>query len=142
MKRVLGENAPLPHLDPLSHDYFTRGAVMIQRCKDCQSFQHPPEEVCNHCQGFNLEAHECAGTGRIESKAVVHKAVHPGLAGALPYAVAVISLDDVKSVNVIGNIVNCAPEDVEIGQQVKAVFEEVPASEGHEKMLIPQWSLV
>ncbi|MBT8138156.1 MAG: OB-fold domain-containing protein [Gammaproteobacteria bacterium] len=142
MKRILGENAPLPQLDPLNYDYFTHGAVMIQRCKDCLTFQHPPEEVCNQCQSFNLEAHECAGTGRIESKTTVHKSVHPGLMNAIPYAVAVISLDDAKNVNVIGNIRDCAPADVEIGQRVKAVFEEVPAGKNNEAMLIPQWSLV
>ena len=42
-------------------------------------------------------------------------------------------------VNVQGNVVNCPAEDVEIGQRVRAVFEEATDPATGQALLIPQW---
>ena len=140
MSRILGDAAPLPALDPMNREWFTRGAIVIQRCTACDAFQHPPEEICERCQHANLEWRECAGEGRIESVAVVHQGVHPGLKESVPYAVVVVSLDAAPGVHVIGNVVDAPPASVAIGQRVRAVFESAEAPDGT-PLQIPQWEL-
>ena len=82
---------------------------------------------------------DSAGLGTVHSYIVVHHAVHPALAGRIPYAVALITLDDMPGVRVCGNIVDSAPEAVSIGQRVRAIFEEVHDAETGEDLTIPQW---
>ena len=142
MTRFLGDNLPVPALDLLNREWFTRGVITIQHCNDCDTLQHPADELCGNCQGNDLGFRECNGDGRIESVAVVHQAVHPGFKDAVPYAVVVVSLSDAPSVSAIGNVVNREPSKVEIGQNVRAVFEEVPATENTERLLIPNWEVV
>jgi len=135
--RIFGDGALLPQLDDLNRAWFTAGVVTIQCCADCDGLQHPPDEVCSHCQGTRLGWRESAGLGRVESVAVVHQAVHPALAEGLPYAVVVVSLDDAAGVHVIGNVVNRAAGDVEIGQALRVVFDE-----GEGGLKVPQWEVV
>ncbi|MFP8881412.1 MAG: OB-fold domain-containing protein [Myxococcota bacterium] len=142
ISRHMGEAALLPMLDPLNREWFTRGVITIQRCSDCQALQHPPDEHCGECQGSELGWRECEGGGRVESVVVVHQAVHPAFEEAVPYAVVVVSLDDAPGINAIGNVVNRDPQDIAIGQRVRAVFEAVEAADGRERMLIPQWEVV
>jgi uncharacterized OB-fold protein len=142
MTRYLGDKAPIPALDDFNHEWFTRGVITIQRCEDCRVFQHPADEMCGACQSFNLGWHECSGDGRIESIAVVHQAVHPGFKDAVPYNIVVVSLADVPSVSAIGNVVNRNSDEIEIGQTVRVIFEDVPATDKHERLLIPNWEVV
>ena len=142
MTRHLGDDWLLPGIDDLNREWFTRGAISVQQCDDCQTLQHPPDELCCGCQGGNLSFRECSGEGHIETFAVVHQAVHPALKDSIPYAVVVVSLDDAPGVNAIGNVLNCDPSEVAIGQAVRAVFEEVEPGDGGERLLIPQWEIV
>ena len=142
MTRHLGDRWLLPEIDDLNRAWFTRGVLSVQECNDCQTLQHPPDELCCSCRGANLGFRECSGKGRIESLAVVHHAVHPWLNDALPYAIAVVSLDDAPGVHAIGNVVNREPSELSIGQAVRAVFEEVEPADGGERLLIPQWEVV
>ena len=142
MTRHLGEKALLPAIEDLNRAWFTSGAITVQACRDCQALQHPPEDVCESCQGTDLGWQTCSGAGRIESVAVVHHAVHPSLADSVPYAVVVVSLEGVPGANAIGNVLNRAPGEVRIGQHVRAVFEEVADPDGGELLRIPQWEVV
>jgi uncharacterized OB-fold protein len=142
MTRHLGDDWLLPAIDDLNRPWFTEGTLQVQQCGDCDTLQHPPDEVCCGCQGTNLGFRECRGQGHIESVAIVHQAVHPGLKDALPYAVVVVSIDDAPGVNAIGNVLNREPSQVEIGQAVRAVFEDVEPADGGERLLVPQWEVV
>ena len=52
----------------------------------------------------------------------------------------VVSVDGAAGCNVIGNVVGCEPDAVEIGQRVRAVYEEATDANG-QKLLMPQWEL-
>jgi len=132
----------IPALDPTNESWFTSGRINAQSCDDCGAFQHPPDDVCGGCQGTNLSFVDCSGEGTVESVAVVHHPVHPGLSDHCPYAIAVISIDGAPGVNAIGNVRNRAPHEVAIGQRVRAVFEEVPDPDGGETLRIPQWEVI
>jgi uncharacterized OB-fold protein len=142
MNRVLGDNWPLPSLDALNRAFFTAGVLTLQQCRQCQHIQHPPEEVCEGCQSFELGGFASAGVGRIESVAVVTQAVHPSLADQVPYAVVLVSVADAPGVLVAGNVVGREPDDVRIGDRVRVVFEDATDARSGESLKIPQWQIV
>ena len=140
MTRVLGDDWLLPQLDDMNRQWFTRGRICIQSCNACSAVQHPPEIVCHACGGAEFDWRESAGRGRLESFAVVHHPVHPLLAQQCPYTLVVVSLDDVPGVNVVGNLRGAADGSLEIGQALRASFEQVQDPE-QGPLAIPQWEL-
>lgn len=141
MSRVLGDDWAVPALDESNRAFFTSGFLALQQCSACAHVQHPPEDVCEACQGFELGVFESAGRGRVESVVVVQHAVHPGLAGRVPYAVVLVSVDDAPELMITGNVSNRAPDQVAIGDAVRVVFEEVVDSGSGETLRIPQWEV-
>jgi len=71
----------------------------------------------------------------------VHHPIHPALKDKVPYVIAIISVDGAPGCNVQGNVVGCPPESVQIGQKVRAIFEEAEDPQTKQKLLIPQWEL-
>ena len=142
MSRVLGDDWVVPALDDFNRAFFTSGFLALQQCTACSRVQHPPEDVCEACQGFELGTFESAGRGRVESVVVVQHAVHPGLKDLVPYAVVLVSLDDAPGVVITGNVTNRAPDEIGIGDAVRVVFEEAPDPQGGESLRIPQWEVV
>ena len=139
MARTFGDASLLCDPDGSNREWFTAGRLRVQCCDACGAHQHPPEEVCGSCQGTALSFRDAGTTGRVESVAVVHHPVHPGLADHVPYAVVVVSLDGAPGAHAIGNVLGCDPSEVRIGQAVRAVFETVEDAEADETLRIPQW---
>jgi uncharacterized OB-fold protein len=142
MKRVLGDSWGLPSLDALNRGFFTAGVLTLQQCTHCKHVQHPPDEVCEVCQGFELGGFVTAGDGRIESVAVVTQAVHPLLAARVPYAIVLVSVADAPGILIAGNVVGRDPDAVRIGDRVRVVFEEATDPRSGELLNIPQWRIV
>jgi len=142
MTRFLGDQWLLPALDPSNRTWFTAGRLELQACEQCERVQFPPEEACRSCGSFELGTRPSAGRGVVESVAVIHHAVHPLLKPRVPYAVALVALDDAKHVRLLGNVVNRAHDQVAIGDRVRVVFEEVADPESGETLRIPQWEAV
>jgi uncharacterized OB-fold protein len=139
MSRYLGDAWALPYLDPQIRPFFSSGVIRIQVCRSCDAPQHPPDDVCHACQGTEFSHRDSAGLGTVHSFIIVHHPVHPALTERVPYAVALITLDDMPQIRVCGNIVDAAPEAVSIGQPVRATFEEIHDAETGEDLTIPQW---
>ena len=142
MSRLLGDNWLLPGTDALTQRFFSAGRLVFQACARCAHVQHPPTDVCAACQSFEFSERESQGLGRVVSRIVVHHAVHPDLRGRTPYAVVLVTLDDVPGVRVIGNVLNVAPERVAIGQRVRVCFEEAKDPKSGELLRIPQWEVL
>jgi uncharacterized OB-fold protein len=142
VKRVLGDGWALPALDALNRAFFTAGVLTLQQCARCKHIQHPPEEVCESCQSFELGSFASAGDGRIESVAVVTQAVHPVLADRVPYAIVLVSVADAPGILIAGNVVGKEPDAVRIGDRVRVVFEAVSDPRSGEDLRIPQWAVV
>ena len=141
MSRYLGDDFLLITLTQKNETFFTAGTIQIQSCDDCAHTQHPPDDICYACHGSNLSYKTCEGTGKIESLARVHHALHPALKDKTPYVIAIISIDDAPGCNVQGNVVGCAPDVPQIGQKVRAIFEEADDPVTGLKLKIPQWEL-
>lgn len=142
INRVLGEGWALPALDAHTRPFFTAGVLTLQQCERCKHVQHPPEDVCEACQSFELGPFASAGDGRIESVAVVPHAVHPLLADRVPYAIVLVSVADAPGILVAGNVVGTEPDAVRIGDRVRVVFEEIEDPRTGANLLIPQWQVV
>jgi uncharacterized protein len=142
MTRVLGDGWALPGLDDLNRAFFTTGALVLQRCRACAHIQHPPEEVCEACQGCEFEDFASAGKGQVESVAVAHHPVHPALAGHTPYAIVLVSVADAPGLLIVGNVMDADPESVRIGDPVEVAFEEVSDPKSGQALKIPQWKIV
>lgn len=142
MPRSLPEEWILPALDDRTRPFFTTGRLLLQACKSCGAVQHPPEDVCRRCQAMEFETRESAGLGTVYSFTVIHHPVHPILDKAVPYAVALVQLDDFPHVRLVGNVLNVAAPEVRIGLRVKASWQATRDPATGEELLLPQWLAV
>ncbi len=142
MAGVMPEGWALPALDEFNGPFFTSGKIVLQRCTACATVQHPPEEVCHACLGMEFEPRVTSGLGTIYSLIVVHHPVAPTLRESVPYAVVLVSMDDEPSARVLGNVLNRRPDELAIGQRVRAVFEKIVDSESGETLHLPEWEVI
>lgn len=75
-------------------DGLARGQVLLQRCELCGRVRFPPLPTCPYCAGRTASVITAAGTGRVYSWVTVRTAMTPDLAADVPYAVAVVQLDE------------------------------------------------
>ena len=97
---------------------------VLQRCEDCQKFQHPPGPVCHRCRASNLIWSEVEGRGTVYTYTWVHKAFVPALQDLLPYAVAVIELPAAESIRFVSNVVDVTPVTLTVGLPVELVWDD------------------
>ena len=122
---------PVPRPDEGSRRYFEgarRGELLVQRCTRCGAYvAHPayggPPTRCTRCLHDALDWVPVSGRGTLYSFGIMHTAFHPGFAGALPYNVAIVELEE--GVRMTTNVVGCANEDLRIGMALRVVFEPV-----------------
>ena len=124
-----GMTVPDPD-DPTNAGYFAaaaQGRLVVQRCAeaDCDVRQYPPELNCHACYSFEMEWEESVGTGTVYSWVEVVHPAHPALREFGPYLVALVELDDMPEIKLMGAVVD-APlgGTMEIGARVRVVFEQ------------------
>jgi uncharacterized OB-fold protein len=126
---------PLPGMDGLHGDFYRECArergLVFQRCGACGAFRHPPRVLCAECGSDRVSWVPSAGKGTIFSWTVTHQAPHPAFASQVPYAVAVVELEE--GVRIVASLRDLAPADLELGLSVEVELEEV--SEG---VLLPR----
>ncbi len=122
----LPDGTPLPQPTPDDAPYweFVRGRELrIQRCEACGHFRHPPMPNCPACRSGATEWAAVSGEGTVFSYTIVRHAAHAALKEALPFNVAVVMLDDAGDVRIISNVVDAAPDEIEIGMPVSLVWD-------------------
>jgi hypothetical protein len=122
-----GLPAPAPSPDGLGAEFFAaarRHELVVQRCPSCGTWQWGPEYVCHHCLSFNLAYERVEPRGSIYSFERCWHPVHPALNEAVPYLVVLVELPQAGGVRMVGNLQGDPLQDVEIGAQVEAVFED------------------
>jgi len=127
----------LPALDARNRAFFTSGRLVLQKCARCGVVQHPPEEMCHACHSMDFETRECRGRGTVYSFIVAHHAANPALRERVPYAVILVSLDEMPEVRIVGNLLDVSPDRVWIGMPVRTVWERI--EESGETLQLPQW---
>lgn len=94
--------------------------LSLPYCDSCRIFVWPARKTCWKCSGA-LGLKTCRGAGKVVGFSVVHRAVNPELADQVPYAVAVVELDE--GVRLFSNLVDCDPSRWRCGARVVAKFE-------------------
>ena len=117
---------PLPSVDEREKPFWEaarRHELVMQRCLDCGRFRNPPAELCPVCLSSRSEWSRVIGRGTVYSWVVYHRAFHPAFVPDLPYAVALIELEE--GPRLFSNIVSCNLKDIHIGMPVEVVFDDV-----------------
>ena len=133
-----GLPAPVSSVDGLDDEYWAaanRGEIAVQKCNACGNFQ-ATEWICHKCHSFDLGWQTVSPRGRIYSWERVWYPVHPALKDACPYMVVLVELPEADNVRVVGNLLGDPMQQVIIGSEVEAVFED------HGDYKLIQWQTV
>ncbi len=117
---------PLPVPSELSAPFWEacrRHELIIQRCQNCRAFRFPPAILCPECLSESVEWTRVSGRGKIFSFVIFHRVYHPSFAADVPYAIALIELEE--GPRLVSNIVDCPPAEVVCDLPVEVVFEDV-----------------
>jgi uncharacterized OB-fold protein len=112
---------------PMGHDngwWWTRvsedDVLPIQRCAGCQKLRHPPRPMCDECGSSDFDSIAASGRGTIHTFTVIHYPRVPGY----EYPLVAIIVDLEEGQRMASTLIDCKPEDVEIGQAVVVVIHE------------------
>ena len=100
------------------------GHLAICRCQDCGLWLQPPLERCRACAGPTAFV-AVPGTGVISTFVIQRQAAVVGYFDKVPYAVALVDLDEQPGLRLPGRVVGIDVDDVTVGMRVKARIEKL-----------------
>ncbi|WP_019240965.1 MULTISPECIES: Zn-ribbon domain-containing OB-fold protein [Bacillus] len=130
---------PIPVKTPDNQPYWDaadRHELVLQKCETCQSYNHPPGPACAKCGSTEL-SWESQGSdikGTLYSYVVSYRPFLPGFQDDLPTIIAVVQLDNLPEVKIIGNVLECSPQELQVGMPVKMIWQDIT-----EDRALPQW---
>ena len=98
------------------------GRFLIQYCNDCNRHVYFPRECCPHCGSDQLQLVAPSGQGTVHAVTTIRR--KPDAGG--DYNVSLIDLDE--GVRLLSRVDNLPPDEVRIGQRVRA---RVQVTDGH-----------
>ena len=98
------------------------GRLLIQQCRSCTKYQHPPEPVCHHCLSFDLGSGEVSGRGTVYTFETAMQAFHPYFADKIPYVIGVVELDEQPGLKLLTNLVDFHEGAPAVGAPVQVQF--------------------
>ncbi len=116
---------PAPRVTAETRPYWEGAAaaeLRYQWCRPCGRPQFYPRVACAACGGRELEWRPSAGRGVVYAVTVVHRAPSPAFRGDVPYAIALVDLDE--GFRMLANVIDADPAAVTIGTRVRLVFEQ------------------
>ncbi|MGF1599120.1 MAG: Zn-ribbon domain-containing OB-fold protein [Acidimicrobiales bacterium] len=117
---------PVPPVSTLTRPYWDavrQQQLVLQECDACQQRLFPPKTHCPACGSGALSWRPVSGTGTIYSFTIARRPPHPVFAEQCPLAIAIVELDE--GPRMITNIVECAPDRIEVGMAVQVAFEPI-----------------
>lgn len=120
------QNMPVPVPDHDTKEFWDAcgaGELALPSCSNCSHFRWPPGPMCPRCQTLGTKWVLATGEGEVYSWTVVWNPPGPGLDADLPYVVALVEMPE--GPRLVGNILDCLPDDVFAGMRVRTVFEHV-----------------
>lgn len=123
---------PLPLLEASSSFFWTAGEsgeLRFQRCDDCTRWQHPPSVICVECGSEHLSEQATAGLATVVAASINYQPWMPNM--VVPYALAIVELDEQVGLRLTTRVVGAPVEEVQIGQRVQVQFEQ------HEDVWLP-----
>ena len=89
------------------------GVMLLPHCIRCQKKHWHPRAHCPFCGAAELEWQKVSGQGEVHSFSIIRKP-------DAPYVLAYVQLNEGPML--MTNIVDCNPEQIRIGMQVKVHF--------------------
>lgn len=118
-----------PRPDPVAADdarfwaFVAAGELRIQRCAECGTHRHPPRPICAACGSTVGEWVPASGRGEVWARTVIHPPTLPAFSARTPYGAVVVRLQE--GVFLVGNVVDCPPDDLAVGMPVEVTITEV-----------------
>jgi uncharacterized protein len=103
-----------------------RHELVLPWCTSCDQAFWYPRPVCPRCLRPDIEWRRASGRGEVYAVSVMHRPAYPGMADRVPYAVALVDLDE--GVRLLTNVVGVDAREVQIGMEVAVTWE--PMSDG------------
>ena len=128
---------PLPAVDDLTRPFWEAAArhqLVVQRCQDCEYFNHPPRPVCDACQSQRLTFVPVSGRGHIYTFTVMYQPNIAGFEQEIPYINLLVELEEQPRLFMVSNLPISAKENVRIGGAVEVYFVSVD-----EEITLPQF---
>ena len=133
MTEALSKMPPTTHfhlaMDRWSEPFWTAAAehrLEIARCPSCQRFRMPPSPFCASCQASGQEWVPVSGAGRVYSFTLITNPPFAEAADHLPYAPALVELDDAPGVRLVSAIIDAPLDRIAIGSRVALVWQDLP----------------
>ena len=117
---------PLPRGEGYHGEFYAfckQHELRFQRCSNCHTWRHMPRESCPSCGSFEWSWEPSSGKGKVFSWTVVHRALQPTFAENVPYAVAIIELEE--GVRMVSHVLDLAPQALRVDLPVEVVFDDV-----------------
>jgi hypothetical protein len=109
--------------------------LLVQKCNACSTLQFYPRLFCRTCLSEDTGWMESSGLGVIYTFTINHRAANEHMKEHVPYAVAVVTLDE--GVKMMGAMVPGHLASIRIGARVKVVFEKVS-----DELSLPRFELL
>jgi uncharacterized OB-fold protein len=117
---------PLPWPDAETAPYWEatkRRELVVQRCTSCGTHRFYPRALCPSCHADGVAWVRTRGRGSVYSFTVVHRAPSPAFAGKVPYALAIVALDE--GPHMLSEIIGTPPAGIAIGMRLSVEFQEI-----------------
>ena len=99
-----------------------RYRMEAEKCKKCGKIYFPPRVICSDCKSRDFELLKLKDEGKLLTYTVIR--VGPSqFVDQTPYAMGIVKLDD--GVNLLAQIVDCEPEQLQIGMKLKLEFRKI-----------------
>ena len=108
-----------------------RYRLEANKCEKCGYIAFPPRIICPECKHKKFSSVNLKPEGTILTFTIIHVAAD-NFATQTPFAVGIIETDD--GARLTTQIVDCKPDEVEIGKRVKLMLRLVQ-KEGHAGIL-------
>ena len=117
---------PIPALEPLTEAFWRAcraGRLEFTHCIPCDFLIHPSRPICPKCRGRALDIKQVSGRARLHSYTVNHQRWFP--IQEVPYVIGLVELVEQPGLRLMTNVIDCPPEQVQIGMALQVVFDEV-----------------
>lgn len=117
---------PLPQVTQENEFFWKSGAdgkLRLQKCRACESLIHPPAPVCRYCRSRDVGVRAVSGRATLAGFTINERFSLPGLPA--PYVIAQVAIAEDPRVRLTTNVVQCEFDQLELGQPVEVVFEQV-----------------
>ena len=131
---------PLPELTDQTRPFWTaakEGRLVLQKCQRCSTFNFFPKPWCIECGSRELHWTDAQPTGTVYSYTISRSVAmnYPGWKEELPIILCLIDLDD--NARLYGQVIDCATDEISIGQRVGVHFESIS-----DEAAVPKFHLV